>query len=342
MKIDPVAPIPSHDASAVVASPMTSRVSILIPCHNAEDWIAEAVDSALAQTWAECEVIVVDDGSSDRSVEILRGFGGKIRLVARENRGGNPTRNELLSAATGEWVQYLDADDALLPDKIAEQLRVVAGDPAAEVVYGPLVIEDHTLGGCSRREWRPHRADGAHDPWAYFLHWDLTQTGGALFRRSRLLAVGGWSEEQRCCQDNELFLRLLQAGARFVHCDHAGAVYRRFAGTSVSTRDGQTVRREILRLLDEAETWLRRRGEWTPTRARAANDYRFGLARQVWPLDAALARTLMAAVSRSDPGFRPAPGPHAPSLYRFCYQWFGFGGAERISALRRRLKGGKA
>jgi len=320
---------------------MSSLVSILIPCYNAEAWIAEAVDSALAQTWEPCEVVVIDDGSSDRSVEILRGFGERIRLVARENRGGNPTRNELLAASRGEWVQYLDADDCLLPEKIARQMAAVAENPMADVIYSPLVIEDRSLGGeAVRREWRPHATEGQHDPWKYHLGWSLTQTGGALFRRTSLERVGGWNESQRCCQDNELFYRLLQTGARFAHCDHAGAVYRRFAGDSVSTGKGTTVREEIRRLLGAAEQWLREQGEWTPARAAAANNYRFGLARQTWESDPGWARTVLAEIERSDPQFRPAPGPHAPTLYRWCHRFFGFAGAERVSVLRRRLRGG--
>jgi glycosyltransferase involved in cell wall biosynthesis len=319
---------------------MKPRVSILIPCHNAELWVGAAVRSALAQTWEETEVIVIDDGSTDASPRILAGFADRAKVVCRGNQGGNPTRNELLAQASGEWVQFLDADDYLLPDKIERQMAVV--DASADVVYAPLIVENLVDGKVTRAASRQHAAEQGHDPWAYHLHWNLTQTGGALFRRSTLTAVGGWNEAQSCCQDNELFFRLLQHGARFVHCEHAGAVYRRFADSTVSTRNGAKVRREIIRLLAAAEEWLKDREEWTPRRQRAANDYRFGLARQLWPEDPAAAEAIMDEVNRSQPGFRPSPGPHAPTLYQLCYRWFGFSGAERISALRRRVKGSAA
>ncbi len=317
---------------------MKPLVSILVPCHNAAQWVEEAVRSALTQTWPHTEVIVIDDGSSDESVAVLKRFGDAIQLIARENRGGNPTRNELAGHARGEWLQFLDADDALLPDKIEKQMERVEAVPAADVIYGPLVIEDHTVGDVVRREWRPHRTDGRHDAWTYHLSWRLTQTGGALFRRSALLSVGGWNNDQACCQDNELFFRLLQEGRTFVHCDHAGAMYRRFSGTSVSTRKDGGVRDEILRLLQAAESWLRSAGEWTPERREAANNYRFGLARQVWPEDRAKAAAIMRQVRTGSGRFLPAPGPHAPGLYRFCFQLFGFEGAERISLWRRKLR----
>lgn len=82
---------------------MSELVSILIPCHNAERWIAQAIESALSQTWIEKEVIVVDDGSADRSLEVIRSFGDRIRTEAGIHRGGNGTRNRLLELARGQW-----------------------------------------------------------------------------------------------------------------------------------------------------------------------------------------------------------------------------------------------
>ena len=75
-------------------------VSILIPCFNAEKWVAQAIESALAQTWPEKEVIVVDDGSTDASLEIIRHFDGRVRWESGPNRGGNAARNRLLSSPT--------------------------------------------------------------------------------------------------------------------------------------------------------------------------------------------------------------------------------------------------
>src|SRR5262245_58403046 len=108
---------------------MDRLVSILIPCYNAERWISEAIESALAQTWAAKEVIVVDDGSTDRSLDIIRKFDGRIRWETGPNRGGGRARNRLLELASGEWLQYLDADDYLLPEKIAAQMQFVTAHP---------------------------------------------------------------------------------------------------------------------------------------------------------------------------------------------------------------------
>src|SRR6516162_5899582 len=120
---------------------MSLSVSILIPCYNAERWIAHAIDSALAQTWNEKEVIVVDDGSTDSSLDVIRGFKDRIRWETGSHRGGGAARNRLLELAYGQWIQYLDADDYLLPNKIAHQMGFIAANMGLDVVFGPATWE---------------------------------------------------------------------------------------------------------------------------------------------------------------------------------------------------------
>jgi glycosyltransferase involved in cell wall biosynthesis len=120
-------------------------VSILIPCFNAECRVAEAIESALGQTWPEKEIIVVDDGSQDRSLEVIKSFGKRIRWETGPNRGGNMARNRLLELARGEWLQYLDSDDYLLPLKIQRQVEFLRDQPKCDVVYSPVLWVD-----CSR------------------------------------------------------------------------------------------------------------------------------------------------------------------------------------------------
>src|SRR5690348_5590106 len=108
---------------------MIPLVSVLIPCFNAERWIGQAIDSALTQSWAAKEVIVMDDGSTDDSLSIIRQFDRRIRWETGPNLGGNAARNQLLNLAHGSWIQYLDADDYLLPDKIACQMEFIETHP---------------------------------------------------------------------------------------------------------------------------------------------------------------------------------------------------------------------
>src|SRR5437867_2932375 len=105
---------------------MKSLVSILIPAYNAERWIADAIRSALAQTWSRKEIIIVDDGSRDRTLSLAREFASKtVSVVSQENQGASAARNKALSVCQGDYIQWLDADDVLAPDKIARQMEAI-------------------------------------------------------------------------------------------------------------------------------------------------------------------------------------------------------------------------
>src|SRR5262245_37029243 len=103
---------------------MTQLVSILIPAYNAEKWIASSIGSSLAQTWPRTEIIVVDDGSTDQTLEIAKSNScGRVKVVTQENLGSASARNKALSLAQGDYIQWLDADDILAPAKIAAQME---------------------------------------------------------------------------------------------------------------------------------------------------------------------------------------------------------------------------
>ena len=107
---------------------MAQLVSILIPAYNAEKWIRDTINSALSQTWPKKEVIIVDDGSTDNTLQIARQFESKsVKVITQENMGACVARNKALSFAQGDYIQWLDADDLLAPDKISQQLKY-AGD----------------------------------------------------------------------------------------------------------------------------------------------------------------------------------------------------------------------
>src|SRR5437773_7247908 len=120
---------------------MEPLVSIIIPCYNAENWIGKAIQSGLDQTWPQKEIIVIDDGSTDKSLNVIQSFGQKIRWETGPNRGGNIARNRGLQLSRGQWLQYLDADDYLLPNKVADQVAFFLAHAEADVVFGPAMIE---------------------------------------------------------------------------------------------------------------------------------------------------------------------------------------------------------
>ena len=105
---------------------MNPLVSILIPAYNAELWIEETLQSAIHQTYANKEIIVVNDGSQDNTLEILKRYeSAGVKIVDQPNAGGAAARNTALAHAQGEYLEWLDHDDLLAPDKISEQMKQV-------------------------------------------------------------------------------------------------------------------------------------------------------------------------------------------------------------------------
>ena len=117
-------------------------VSVIIPCFNYERWVAGAVRSALDQDWPAIEVIAVDDGSTDRTPEILASFGDAIRVIRRPNGGLNAATSTGLEAATGEFLTFLDADDEWGPDRCRLLAEALIAAPNAGLVYGDMEIID--------------------------------------------------------------------------------------------------------------------------------------------------------------------------------------------------------
>ena len=114
---------------------MKPLVSILIPAYNSEEWIADTIQSAIAQTWQRKEIIVVDDGSSDRTAEVARRFASKeVSVVSTENQGAAAARNHALQLSQGDYIQWLDADDLLAPDKIERQLAALREATAQRIL----------------------------------------------------------------------------------------------------------------------------------------------------------------------------------------------------------------
>jgi glycosyltransferase involved in cell wall biosynthesis len=216
---------------------MQPLVSILIPAYNAEDWIAETIRSAISQTWPRTEIIVVDDGSKDRTAEVARQFASKqVVVVSQENQGAAATRNQALRLSQGDYIQYLDADDLLAPDKIEAQIACLQE------------CEKRTLFSSAWAffNYRPRQAkfiptplwqDLAPVEWlfrklAYNLH---MQTATWLTSRELSEAAGFWDTRLLSDDDGEYFCRVLLAskGTRFV--SQSKVFYR----NTPSTRLGQ-------------------------------------------------------------------------------------------------------
>jgi hypothetical protein len=311
-------------------------VSILIPCFNAGRWIGQAIESALAQTWLEKEVIVVDDGSTDRSLDVIRRFDGQIHWETAPNRGGGAVRNHLMKLATGPWLQYLDADDVLLPEKISCQMEFLRRHPETEIIFSPTVTEYMVDGKIVRYE---SSIPQPRDPWVLLALWALPQTGGPLWKRAALQRVDGWRVGQPCCQEHELYGRLLEAGCICHFSDDCLAVYRVWElGDRLVPRMIQQIPVQRLKILARMERYLTEQSQLTLSRRQAINDARHQIARAVWLQDRNAAVGIIEQIRHSDERFCPNDGPASPPGYRAIYRILGFRDTQRIAGILRRCR----
>jgi glycosyltransferase involved in cell wall biosynthesis len=213
---------------------MTGRVSVVIPCFNAETTVGDAIESALAQTWRDIEVVVIDDGSNDGSADILRGFGNRILAEFGPNLGASAARNRGTALATGGYIQYLDADDLLAPEAIESRLRALE-ESGADVAYSDWQrFETSADGSRSLGEVVVQRIDDIDpDPEIACATSFWAPPAALLYRRRVVDAIGGWNERLPVIQDARFLFEAARRGGRFVHVPGVSAFYRH-AGMSLS------------------------------------------------------------------------------------------------------------
>lgn len=212
----------------------TPLVSILIPAYNCQDWIADTLRSASAQTWPNKEIIVVDDGSKDQTLAVAQRFASKdITVVTQKNQGAAAARNKAFSLSRGEYIQWLDADDFLSPTKIARQMAALSENPDKLLLLSsgwafflsrPRVATfkpTSLWNDLTQAEWLIHKL-GEN------LH---MQTATWLVSRELTEKAGPWDTRLLGDDDGEYFCRVLLAskGVKFVP---GPGVYYRAAGTS--------------------------------------------------------------------------------------------------------------
>ena len=170
-----------------------SLVSTIIPVYNRAAMLREAVDSVLAQTWRPIEIIIVDDGSSDDTPQVMRGLQAlhpdSIRIQHQANAGPGTARQTGLALAQGEFIQFLDSDDLLLPEKFASQIAGLRGDPEADIAYGKTYSQDL---GVRQSVPAQHTGERIRTLFPALLKEPLWPTLTPLYRHSALARIGPW------------------------------------------------------------------------------------------------------------------------------------------------------
>lgn len=210
------------------AGPSVGDVDIIVAAFNAHRWVCDAIDSALAQTYARVRVVVVDDGSTDGTADLLRGrYGARIDVIESPHRGLAAARNEGIRSTSGEFLQFLDADDLLSTTKIEQQIARFRADPACALVHCAFDQFDDGVPG-SRRPAPPSfvlKCEG-QDPWRALLSGNFIPPLTPLVRRDAVTEAGGFDESLEACEDYDLWLRLAAHGCRFSYLPKVLASYR--------------------------------------------------------------------------------------------------------------------
>ncbi|MFP4360171.1 MAG: glycosyltransferase [Alphaproteobacteria bacterium] len=207
-----------------------AHVTVVIPCYNAERWVGRAIRSALDQEGVAVEVIVVDDGSTDASLDVIRSFGDRIRFETGPNCGACAARNRGLEMATAPYVMFLDADDYL------EGAFLRAGvarlhETGADLGFGPMAVEHN-----GHRRYRTPPMVDTPSLMVEALVWrgGLVLPCATLWRRAFVQDIGAWREGLRRYQDFELVFRAIAAHPPFTFWSDGVGVYFQHEGPRIS------------------------------------------------------------------------------------------------------------
>jgi len=218
-------------------------VSVIVATYNCGAFVGEAIQSALGQTYSPVEVIVVDDGSTDNTAEVLDAFGKAITVIQQDNAGASAARNAAIREARGEFVAVLDADDVWLPDKLDVQMPLFGLEPQIDLVFAKGTVMDETGQYLSRvcpeafpAEVELRRLmDGGYvlegDWFTGLARVNFIGHSSIVARLSAVRAVGGYDEDLSNAEDYHLYCRLAARGCKIGFLDRVVCRFRRRTGS---------------------------------------------------------------------------------------------------------------
>jgi glycosyltransferase involved in cell wall biosynthesis len=210
---------------------MSPRVSVVIPYYNTAEVVAETLDSVLAQTYTDYEIILVNDDSPDtaRLERVLAPYAGKLKYIRTENRGVAAARNTAIRQARGELIAFIDSDDLWMPDYLSYQVGQLDADPSADIVYPNAVI--FGAGESGRKLAMKLSRPTPEVTFSRLVTEECAVVVSALARKTALERVGLFDEQLCRCEDFDLWLRCVKANSRIIYHHEVLLRYRRRPGS---------------------------------------------------------------------------------------------------------------
>jgi len=230
---------PDIEAIAKLMMTKTSHhlVSVIMPCYNAAQHIREAIDSVLGQSWPNVELIIIDDGSTDESVEIIKSYGDQVTLLRQDNQGPFPARNNGLRKARGEYIAFIDADDWWQRDFLEKMITTLEKHHADLSYCGWQNVGKHAN---HDQPFIP-AAYEKQDIVAAFLHGCPWPIHAAVIKQSVVSAVHGFSEQHFSSMDYDFWLRILGHTNNIVLLPEVLAFYRWHGSGQISANKARQV-----------------------------------------------------------------------------------------------------
>jgi glycosyltransferase involved in cell wall biosynthesis len=303
-------------------------VSIIIPCYNVENYVAECLDSALQQTYTNTEIICVENNSTDNTFSIVKDYAarylGKITLLQETKQGAPAARNKGLTAAQGEWIQFLDADDRLLPGKIERQVEEIEkSGESFDIIISPLtrvLVSSKIV-----------HIEIAPEVWAGLITSRAGSTCSNLYKKDILTKINGWDETRVSSQEAWLLFALLKNNAKVKLFDKDETIVNERSSGSISktNRSGNWERYLVFR--KEIWDYLKEKGKLTPALEAKLKGYIFDSIRMIYKENPRQACKLFLDVVK--PNFFPVPSDATSKKYILIYRLLGFSATEKLFSI---------
>ena len=234
-------------------------VSVIVPAYNVADFISDALNSVLAQTFSDYEIIVINDGSPDTEAleRALAPYMSRIIYIRTENRGISAARNTAIRTARGSLIAFLDGDDIWLANYLDVQVKRIQADPTIDVLYPNVLMFGE--GSAAGEEFMTHCPSNGPVTFESLMRQECTVSNCSIARRDAIVRAGLYDESLRTTEDFDLWLRVIKSGGRIAYHREVLARYRRRSGSL--SADPIWLTRHILKVVEKVRETM----ELTPS-----------------------------------------------------------------------------